>query len=162
MRLIERSPQHPVDAALYPKGQRTKAWFEAMLDCGVIQPDGHNYLVKTQMFFDHRDKLWAKVHERFLERLSASVLAVPYQLTSSTSKSAAQSMVTEAPSLRQRLYVLLCAEEHTDYESSVILARSENSVRPRRVELSALELVEAVGTRTGPSGRAATVWRGIK
>lgn len=161
MRLIERSPKHPEDTALYPKSQRQKAWFDALVECDVIRKDGISYLVKSQMFFDHKDRAWDKVQRVYLRRLSALVLMAPFQINSSTSKAAAMSMLEEAPSLRQKVYRLLCTEDHTDYETSMMLNRPENSVRPRRVELVGLGLVEAVGERKGPSGRLATLWRGI-
>lgn len=162
MKLIEqRSPTHPEDAALYPKRERSAAWFRALQECGVIRKDGISYLVQTQMFFDHKDKFWEKVQKTYLNRLAAQVMMAPFQKNSSTSKFAAMSMLEEAPSLRQRVYQLLCSEAHTDYETAAILARSENSVRPRRVELVGLNLVKAVGERKGPSGRNATLWQGI-
>jgi hypothetical protein len=165
MRLIERSPSHPEDAAIYTKEARRTAWFNALLECGVLQKDGHNYLVQTQMFFDHKDKLWEKVQRAYLRNLAAPVfqppLQPPFQLNSSTSRDAAMSMKHEAPRLRQRVYELLSAEAHTDYETSMILVRPENSVRPRRIELVRLHLVGPVGTKTGPTGRRATLWGAV-
>ncbi len=161
MRLLERSPRHPEDAAIYPKPLRDKAWFDALVECRVVEKDGHSYLVQTQMFFDHKDSLWEKVQRVYLRNLAASIVQAPFQLHSSTSKAAAMSMKAEAPHLRQKVYELLCSEAHTDWETSMLLNRPENSVRPRRIELVGLQLVEAKGTKIGPSGRRATLWGAV-
>ncbi len=85
----------------------------------------------------------------------------PYQRRSRTSRDAAASVRLLTPSLRERVLRVLRTCPMTDSQLAIHLQLSENSVRPRRVELAGLGLVVPVGETQGPSGRKATVWGGV-
>lgn len=99
-------------------------------------------------------------------------MSAPYQKHSKTSKAAAKAI--EARMTYQQLALLKLMLRHGDrgvaghrdftdnalieltlYEGSMSL----NSVRPRRIELLRLGLIEAVGEDVGASGRKSTLWR---
>jgi predicted ArsR family transcriptional regulator len=84
----------------------------------------------------------------------------PAQRHSRTSREAARAIKDHAPSLRDR--VLGCIERCgpiTDQAGAVTLGMSENTWRPRRVELVAEGLVRAdAETQHTLSGREAVAW----
>ena len=83
---------------------------------------------------------------------------VAFQKHSDTSREAAQSMSHRAPSLRERVYLMLQARPMTDEELVHALGVKGDTVRPRRIELVAQNRVMMVGKRRTESGRNASVW----
>jgi len=85
----------------------------------------------------------------------------PYQAHSDTSRAAAESVQSKTANLREIVYNTLAQCPMTDEELINKLGLSQNTVRPRRVELLHAGRVEPDGRRATSSGRAATVWRVI-
>lgn len=87
----------------------------------------------------------------------------PFQMHSATSFEAAKSMRADATSLRAKVFRMIRdsgARGMTDAELyEQFPKRAQNSIRPRRVELSRSgHLIGTDRTRKTPSGRMATVW----
>lgn len=86
----------------------------------------------------------------------------PYQPASTTSISAAASMVGKTQTLRDRVLAELRARPLTDEGISVALNLNPSTARPRRIELVKMGLVYQVGTRVTFSGRNAALWSANK
>lgn len=155
-RIILRGPL-PVVANI-PSKVWKKAWLESLIRAHIIVPNGNGYLVETQPFYVHSAPVWGKVRDYYVETVAKRPLEPPAQLHSVTSIEAARSMRGKTSTIRERVFHLLCDTPRTDSELALVLEMSENTVRPRRVELVELGLVGPVGTKKGPSGRLATVW----
>lgn len=84
----------------------------------------------------------------------------PAQLHSTTSRMAAASIENHAPTLRQRVYDLICAKGPiTDERIAEITKLNPSTARPRRIELVAAGLVMAAPeSQKTSSGRQATAW----
>ena len=87
----------------------------------------------------------------------------PGAKTGGTSQDAAESMKVDAPTLRDRCYVVLLRHDLTADEVAERLHESILSIRPRITELNRMGLIEKVlnHTRANTSGRMANVWRAI-
>ena len=90
--------------------------------------------------------------------MQLSIFDAPYQAHSATSRSAAQSVATKAPALRELVYEALRSRPMTDEEIAIALDMSPNTARPRRVELVKAGRVCEVGKALTASGRAAVLW----
>jgi transcription initiation factor IIE alpha subunit len=86
---------------------------------------------------------------------------LPYQAHSTTSHEAAESMRGKAPSVREKVLAELRRAPATDEELVARLGISQNTVRPRRVELLQAGMIAEVGRRATSSGRYATVWSAL-
>ena len=82
-----------------------------------------------------------------------------FQIHSKTSEEAAISMAPKAGTLRAKVLEEIKRGPKTDEQLIDALGRSASSVRPRRVELMDLGLVEPAGTAVTRSGRKALLWR---
>ena len=83
----------------------------------------------------------------------------PFVATSRTSKDAATSISAKTPSLRKRvLEALQICGPMTDQELAEWFQLSENTIRPRRVELSKVNAIVQQGTKLTKSGRSAVIW----
>lgn len=88
-------------------------------------------------------------------------LGLAFQRHSDTSRAAAESMVDRRPSALDRVYACILFRGYagaTDEEVSDSLRLSENTVRPRRVELLRAGRIRAAGERTTRAGRMAQAW----
>ena len=85
-----------------------------------------------------------------------------YQRHSATSKAAAVAIAAQAPNIRHRVYVFICATKQygaTDEEIINSLGLSANTGRARRVELwDASKIYESGRTRSTVAGRQAVIW----
>ena len=86
----------------------------------------------------------------------------PFQRHSRTSRLAAQAIRPKALNLRDQVLAFIRSRPGGATDAEVAAAfpnRSENALRPRRVDLSKRGDIYADGTRLTPAGREATVWR---
>jgi predicted ArsR family transcriptional regulator len=67
----------------------------------------------------------------------------------------------KAPSVAEKVLAELRRAPATDEELVARLGISQNTVRPRRVELFHAGKIAQVGRRATSSGRAATVWSAL-
>jgi hypothetical protein len=82
----------------------------------------------------------------------------PYQAHSATSRDAAQSVEPFTNTLQRKVLEAI-GDGATDEELVLRTGLAANTVRPRRVELVAMQLLRDSGSRRpGVSGRTATVW----
>ena len=86
----------------------------------------------------------------------------PFQAHSETSRDAADSMRGKTAKLRELVFRELSSLPMTDEELIGKIGLSENTVRPRRVELLHAGRIVSDGKRRTQSGRAATVWRVVE
>lgn len=162
-RLIARGPQPDmVDTTLWAKNKRDLAWWTALKKCGLFRVDGLSFHVSVQPFFVPTDPIWKEVGITFRRELAKLSVMPSAQLHSTTSKAAAESIRMEVGHIRQQVYNLLINTPSTDSEVAVLLDKSENTTRPRRIELVELGLVHAVGQRFNKSGRKAQIWAAIE
>jgi predicted ArsR family transcriptional regulator len=82
----------------------------------------------------------------------------PYQAHSETSRDAAVSMRGKTARIRDLVLDAIKERPSTDEELVARLQISQNTVRPRRVELVQRGLVVEGGRRKTQSGRTAIVW----
>ena len=84
----------------------------------------------------------------------------PYQVHSPTSKEAARSIAGKiGPMERELLAIFAQAGAHGHTDAELIARFGTQSVRPRRIYLTAAgKVVDSGTTRTTPSGRRAVVW----
>lgn len=77
-----------------------------------------------------------------------------------TSEEAAESIVNEAQTIRERVYVALATQPATADEMADLLGLDKLSVRPRFSELDRASRIEDSGLRRrNRSGKRAIVWR---
>lgn len=159
-RALVNAPQPaPEDIARY--GDAAKAlWRNALIEVGIIEKKGNKYTYDSVVLQDHFSLIWVSVYQRFAADLS-DWLTLPAQSHSDTSLEAARSMISHAETIRSMVYEALAANPMTDIELSSHLQLSENTVRPRRVELTHKGLVESIGRKKTPSNRWANIW-GVK
>jgi predicted HTH transcriptional regulator len=124
---------------------------------GIIEQNGNDYTYDSVVLQDHFSLVWAEAHQKFAADV-ADWLTLPAQAHSDTSLEAAKSMITHAETIRSMVYAALAEQPMTDIELSMHLELSENTVRPRRVELAHKGLVKSVGKKLTPSNRWANVW----
>lgn len=90
-------------------------------------------------------------------------MTLPYQPHSRTSKRAAESAASKAPTDRIRVleYLKSCGEDGaTDQEIQNALSLKESTERPRRVSLvQSGEVVDSGKTRLTEAGKQAVVWK---
>ena len=146
------------DSKSFPKAVRVDAWFSALRAQGIISGEG-TLNVAIEPFYNRRDPVWSRVANSYTMILARSHVRPPAQRHSETSLDAAMAAQAGAPALRQQVLALLREKAHTDAELAELLGRSENSVRPRRVELTKMGLVVANGTQRRETGRMANLWR---
>ena len=81
-------------------------------------------------------------------------------VTRDTSRAAAQRITVGAETLRYAVLEAIVAAPTglTDQEQQAVLKLDGSTQRPRRVELLALFLIQAIGERSTESGRSAVVW----
>ena len=159
-RALVGAPQ-PTPEYVERYGEAAKAlWIHTLIQTGVIEQKGNSYTYDSVVLQDHYLLMWATVYERYAAEVS-SWLTLPAQYHSDTSIEAAKSMATQAESIRSMVYEALKVRPMTDIELAVHLEMSENTVRPRRVELTHKGLVESIGKKQTPSKRWANVW-GVK
>ena len=135
-------------------------WRLALIKAGIIEVKDDTYTYDTVVLQDAFNLVWATAHHYFLASI-ADFTTLPAQAHSDTSVEAAHSMVTAAESIRSMVYEALAVRPMTDIELSEYLEMSENTVRPRRVELYHKGLVESIGKKKTPSNRMANIW-GVK
>ena len=82
-----------------------------------------------------------------------------FQLHSITSESAALSMAPKAGTLRAKVLEEIKRGPKTDEQLIDALEMNPSTLRPRRVELVNLGLIEPDGTALTKSGRKALLWR---
>ncbi len=82
----------------------------------------------------------------------------PAQTHSSTSVAAANEIKRKTPALREMVYATLVTYPGTDEDIAERLNLSQNTTRPRRVELVRAGRVEAVNRKRTKAGRMAVVW----
>lgn len=82
----------------------------------------------------------------------------PFQRHSATSRDAAESMRGKTARIRDVVFETLRNRPMTDEELINEIGISQNTVRPRRVELAQRGLIAEVGKRPTSSGRMAVVW----
>ena len=82
----------------------------------------------------------------------------PYQSHSETSALAAESVRGKTASLREQVYRILSESPLTDEELIERMDISQNTIRPRRVELLHANRITEVDRRRTRSGRLAIVW----
>lgn len=159
-RALVNAPQ-PSQEQVARYGDAAKAlWRKALIDTGVIERQGDAYTYDSVVLQDHFLLIWATVYQKFAADL-ADWLTLPAQAHSDTSLAAGASMITHAETLRSMVYEALAAKPMTDIELVSHLGLSENSIRPRRIELAHKGLVESIGKKKTPSGRMANIW-GVK
>ena len=84
---------------------------------------------------------------------------LPFQLHSKTSESAAISMAPKAGTLRAKVLEEIKRGPKTDEQLCDLTGLQGSTLRPRRVELVNLGLIETDGTGITRSGRKALKWR---
>jgi len=134
-----------------------RLWRAALVKAGIITVEGECYTYDSEVLQDAYNLVWATAHHYFLADV-ADFETLPAQGHSDTSVEAAISMVTAAESIRNMVYEALAVRGMTDLELSAHLGLSENTVRPRRVELYHKGLVESIGKKKTPSNRMANIW----
>lgn len=137
-----------------------RLWRAALVKAGIITVEGEFYTYDSEVLQDACNLVWATAHHYFLSDV-ADFETLPAQGHSDTSVEAAISMVTAAENIRSMVYEALVVRGMTDLELAAHLGLSENTVRPRRVELYHKGLVESVGKKKTPSNRMANIW-GVK
>lgn len=158
--LVQRGPKPNIDESVRVSAIESHTyWLRSLLKAGLVHGMSTPMpWIETAPFFNPKDPIWEIVRGYFRNELAETMLAPPAQIASVTSLDAADSMKHGAPNLRQRVYRLICEKPRTDEELANILARKENSIRPRRVELVELGLVKAVGKRLSSSRHWMTTW----
>ena len=88
----------------------------------------------------------------------------PYQSHSATSRAAAEAIKPRLNALQARVYAYIKATGGCTDEEIIDAAKmSPSTIRPRRIELVDMGLVEDSGsTKHTRSGRSATIWRVCK
>ena len=84
----------------------------------------------------------------------------PFIHPSQTSQDASISILPKQRTLQERVFAAICDSVHglTDKEISEVTGLSENTARPRRIELTNAGRIQSAGTRPTKSGRQAQIW----
>lgn len=153
------SAQKPISATRYPR-----LWHLAMRTAGIWRRNLGEDALEKPYWLDMaavrnpQDWRWGIADGGLALGIANETLA-PAQKHSSSSVAAARSMDSEKASIAAAVLVLLKTRPMTDLELATALGRSENTVRPRRVELRDGGFVIAAGETVNPSGRRATLWK---
>lgn len=163
-KIIAHGPKPDLELSIR-YGDRTDVWFDALMTVGLVQRSyvmAEPYLVDTALFANESSPSWELARTLWEQRVVAHILTEPpSQAHSETSRAAGASMRRQSPSLRSQALELLRERPMTDVELAKAMKTHGSTARPRRIELVNLGLVEAKGTKQGPSGRLAQVW-GVK